>query len=137
MCHKYFNSNRATKEFLDCKIIATPGKYDFKPFAIGYQKDPPCAEMFDHHIKQMRVTGVLDQIKTEYNLYNEEPATNLSIDGNDNKEVKNSATSIWLGYLQPGLPRAGIGLPAAAAAALPAATPPAAVAAARQAQLRH
>ena len=61
------NSDRIRQEFVDCKIIQIPGKYDFKPFAIGYQKDSPYAEMFDYHIEEMRNGGVLDRIKNKYN----------------------------------------------------------------------
>ena len=57
---------RTTDEFINCKIIAAPGKYDFKPFAFGYQKNSPFAEMFDYHIEKIRQTGVLDTIKTKY-----------------------------------------------------------------------
>ena len=46
--------------------MTIPGKYGLKPFAIGYQKDSPYAEMFDYHIEQMRLSGVLDKIKTNY-----------------------------------------------------------------------
>ena len=55
-----------TKEFTDCKIIATPGRYDIKPFAFGYQKDSSFAEIFDYHVEKMRQSGVLDTIKTKY-----------------------------------------------------------------------
>ena len=63
---KHYNY-RTTQEFIDCQIISTPGKYDFKPLAIGYRKDSPYAEMFDFHIGQIRATGVLDKIKIKYN----------------------------------------------------------------------
>ena len=57
---------RSTEEFINCKIVAAPGKYDIKPYAFGYQKDSPFAEMFDYHIEKMRQTGVLDIIKSKY-----------------------------------------------------------------------
>ena len=57
---------RTTQEFVDCSIIAAPGKYDFKPYAIGYQKHSPYAEMLDYHIEKMREAGVLDNIKKKY-----------------------------------------------------------------------
>ena len=36
------------------------------PYAIGYQKNSPYAEMFDYYIERMRETGVLDNIKSKY-----------------------------------------------------------------------
>ena len=54
------------QEFVDCKILAAPGKYDFKPYAIGYQKNSPYAGMLDYHIEEMRENGVLDNIKNKY-----------------------------------------------------------------------
>ena len=57
---------RSTEEFINCGIIAAPGKYDMKPYAFGYQKDSPFVEMFDYHIEKMRQTGILDTIKSKY-----------------------------------------------------------------------
>ena len=57
---------RPKQEFVDCKIIAAPGKYDFKPYAIGYQKNSPYAEMLDYHLEKMREAGVLDNIMNRY-----------------------------------------------------------------------
>ena len=54
------------QEFVDCKILAAPGKYDFKPYAIGYQKNSPYAGMLDYHIEEMRENGLLDNIKNKY-----------------------------------------------------------------------
>ena len=62
ICPKY----RTSKEFLDCEIIATPGKYDFKPIAMGYQKNSPYAQMFDFYFDQMRQSGLRDQIRLKY-----------------------------------------------------------------------
>ena len=59
-------SIRSTEEFLECKILEAPGKYDFKPYAIGYQKHSPYAEMLDYHIEEMRESGVLDKIRDKY-----------------------------------------------------------------------
>ena len=61
-----FSSFRTTDEFVSCKMIATPGKYDFKSLAFGYQKNSPFADMFDYHIEKMRQTGVLDTINNRY-----------------------------------------------------------------------
>ena len=57
---------RARQEFIDCKIIIVPGKYDSKPYAIGYQKNSPYAEMLDYHIEKLRQIGVLDRIQNKY-----------------------------------------------------------------------
>ena len=57
---------RTTQEFVECKLVAAPGKYNFKPYAIGYQKHSPYAEMLDYHIEKMREAGVLDNIKEKY-----------------------------------------------------------------------
>ena len=50
---------------MDCQIIVVPGKFDFKHFAMGYQKNSPYAEIFDYHIEKMRQSGVLDNIHTD------------------------------------------------------------------------
>ena len=47
-------------------MIANPGKYDFKPYAIGYQKDSPYAELFNFYIDQMRENGVIESIRSKY-----------------------------------------------------------------------
>ena len=47
-------------------MIVTPGKYDFKPYAIGYQKDSPYAELFNFYIDQMRENGVIESIRNKY-----------------------------------------------------------------------
>ena len=57
---------RSTKEFIDCEIIAIPGRYDFKPLAFGYQLNSPYAGVLDYHIKLIRENGALDQIVTKY-----------------------------------------------------------------------
>ena len=54
------------KEFIDCEIIAIPGRYDFKPLAFGYQLNSPYAGVLDYHIKLTRENGALDQIITKY-----------------------------------------------------------------------
>ena len=56
----------STKEFIDCKIIAIPGRYDYKPIAFGYQLNSPYAGVLDYHIKLTRENGALDQIITKY-----------------------------------------------------------------------
>ena len=46
--------------------METPGKYDFKYYAFGHQKDSPYADMFDYHIEKMRESGLLQSIKAKY-----------------------------------------------------------------------
>ena len=54
-------------EYINCQIVVIPGgKYDFKPYAIGYQKDSPYAEIFDFHIDMLRQTGMLQGIASKY-----------------------------------------------------------------------
>ena len=43
-----------------------PAKYDFKPFAYGFQKDSPYLGLFNHFLKEMREKGVLKQILNKY-----------------------------------------------------------------------
>ena len=57
---------RTKREFIECEVIVTPGKYDFKPYAIGYQKDSPYAELFNFYIDQMRENGVIESIRNKY-----------------------------------------------------------------------
>ena len=54
--------------FMTCKIVASSGKYGFRPTAIGYQKHSPYAEIFDYYFERMRATGILDRIKAKYSL---------------------------------------------------------------------
>ena len=42
------------------------GQYDFKPYALGYQKDSPYREILDFHINMMRETGRLGNIVSSY-----------------------------------------------------------------------
>jgi hypothetical protein len=45
-------------EFTNCEVIATPAKYDFKPYAYGFQKNSPYLGVFNHVLKEMRETGM-------------------------------------------------------------------------------
>ena len=40
--------------YINCKILVTPGKYDFKPYAYGFQKDSPFLPLFDYYLNQMK-----------------------------------------------------------------------------------
>ena len=56
----------ATQEYVDCKIVATPGKYDFKPLAYGFQKDSPYLYLFNHFINEKREKGSMASVLTKY-----------------------------------------------------------------------
>ena len=58
---------RVVPEYIYCKIVTIPGQtYDHKPYAIGYQRDSPYAEILDFHIDMMREKGTLDIIVSRY-----------------------------------------------------------------------
>ena len=57
---------RTFDEFAKCKIIATPAKLDFKPYAFGFQKDSPFLPLFDHYLNEMKEKGSLKQIQEKY-----------------------------------------------------------------------
>ena len=58
---------RVFDEFVSCKIVIMPGgKFDYKPYAIGYQKDSPYNEILDYHINALRETGTLQSIVSSY-----------------------------------------------------------------------
>ena len=52
--------------YINCKIVATPGKYNFKPVAYGFQKDSPFLPLFNYNLNKMRERGSLKQIKVKY-----------------------------------------------------------------------
>ena len=52
--------------YINCKIVATPGKYNFKPVAYGFQKDSPFLPLFNYNLNKMRERGSLNQIKVKY-----------------------------------------------------------------------
>ena len=47
-------------------MIVIPTKYDFKPYAYGFQKDSPYLGLFNHFLKEMREKGSLKQILNKY-----------------------------------------------------------------------
>ena len=61
-----FFLNSAFPEYLDCEVIVIPAKYDFKPYAYGFQKDSPYLGLFNHFLKEMREKGSLKQILNKY-----------------------------------------------------------------------
>ena len=46
--------------------MATPGKYNFKSVAYGFQKDSPFLPLFNYNLNKMRERGSLEQIKVKY-----------------------------------------------------------------------
>ena len=61
-----FPSFSAHQEYLDCEIIALPARYDFKPYAYGFQKDSPYLGLFNYYLKKMIESGSMHQILTKY-----------------------------------------------------------------------
>jgi hypothetical protein len=47
----------------ECSI---PSKYDFKPYAYGFQKDSPYLGLFNHYLKEMKERGTLKKILNKY-----------------------------------------------------------------------
>ena len=56
----------AFPEYGDCKVIAIPAKYDYKPYAYGLQKDSPYLGLFNYYLKEMREKGALKQILNKF-----------------------------------------------------------------------
>ena len=52
--------------YIDCELIWIPAKYDYKPYAYGFQKNSPWLDLFDFHLKEMREKGALKQIELQY-----------------------------------------------------------------------
>jgi hypothetical protein len=46
--------------------VAIPGKYDFKPFAYGFQKDSPFLPLFNYYLREMKEKGSLKKIQVKY-----------------------------------------------------------------------
>ena len=46
--------------------MATPAKYDLKPYAYGFQKDSPFLSLFDFYLNEMKEKGSLEQILVKY-----------------------------------------------------------------------
>jgi hypothetical protein len=57
---------RSMQQYTDCKMIVIPAKYNFKPYAYGFQKDSPYLPMFNYYLKEMREKGSLKQILDKY-----------------------------------------------------------------------
>ena len=52
--------------YINCEILATPGKYKFKHLAYGFQKDSQFLPLFDYYLNEMKEKGSLEQIKIKY-----------------------------------------------------------------------
>ncbi len=59
-------SFRTFAEYISCEVIATPNKYDTKPYAYGFQKDSPYLGIFNYYLKDMREKGTLKQIQKKF-----------------------------------------------------------------------
>ena len=64
--YENFFSGSSFKEYVDCKLVVARGKYDFKPYAYGFQKDSPFLFLFNHFMNEMREKGTMGQILTKY-----------------------------------------------------------------------
>jgi hypothetical protein len=47
-------------------LVAIPAKYDFKPYAFGFQKDSPYVDLFNYFLTELKEMGVYDEIATKY-----------------------------------------------------------------------
>ena len=61
-CYLFRNSDA----YINCKIVATPGKYNLKPVAYGFQKDSPFLPLFNYNLNKMKEKGILKQIHVKY-----------------------------------------------------------------------
>ena len=57
---------RTLDTYINCKILATPGKYDFKPYAFGFQKDSSFLSLFNYNLNEMKEKESLKQIQVKY-----------------------------------------------------------------------
>ena len=55
-------SHSGSEEYASCKLIAIPGRYDYKPYAFGFQKYSPYLPIFNYYIKAMQEKGSMDQV---------------------------------------------------------------------------
>ena len=57
---------RANDAFVNCKIVATPGKYNYKHIAYGLQKDSPFLPIFNYYLNVMKEKGIFKQIQDKF-----------------------------------------------------------------------
>ena len=58
--------SRTLDEYINCKIVATPGKYNYKHIAYGLQKDSPFLPLFNYYLNEMKEKGIFKQIQVKY-----------------------------------------------------------------------
>lgn len=58
--------NRTFPTYISCEIVAIPEKYDFKPYAYGFQKNSPFLGPFNYYLKQLREKGSIKKILEKY-----------------------------------------------------------------------
>ena len=61
-----FSCFRSFDVYINCEILAIPAKYDYKPYAYGFQKDSPFLPLFNYYLKEMKEKGSLKQIQAKY-----------------------------------------------------------------------
>ena len=66
MTKKVYYFSRVFDAYINCEIVATPEKYDFKPYAYGFQKDSPFLPLFNYYLNEMKEKGILKQIQDKY-----------------------------------------------------------------------
>ena len=66
--HIYENLNifRGSKEFQDCLIVATEGKYNPKPVAWLFQKHSPYLDIFNFYMNEFIEKGTWNAIQSQY-----------------------------------------------------------------------
>jgi hypothetical protein len=47
-------------------LIVIPAKYDFKPYAYGFQKDYPYLDLFNYFLSELKESGAYDKILKNY-----------------------------------------------------------------------
>ena len=57
---------RANDAFVNCKIVATPGKYNYINIAFGLQKDSPFLPLFNYYLNVMKEKGIFKPIQVKY-----------------------------------------------------------------------
>ena len=57
---------RANDAYVNCKIVATPGKYNYKHIAYGLQKDSPFLPIFNYYLNEMKEKGIFKQIQDKF-----------------------------------------------------------------------
>ena len=57
---------RTLDAFINCKIVATQGKYNYEPTAYGFQKDSPFLPLFNYYLNVIKEKGNVEQILRKY-----------------------------------------------------------------------